>query len=141
MKRIALLTVIAITAVTLTGSGHASIFDKLRNKDTAPGKSMTLAGEYTGSLQGKITVKGQSFVVTRNTRIYVVGKGPAEPGLFLTRQPVVVMSTTGNGLHQARMIVVRPASGTTLRTPTTPVMGTASDSNPDVGVLAVEAAD
>lgn len=97
-----LLAAVAMAAA-LSGDGKADQRDreplKLRH-----GGQFNASGRHTGMLHGTIEVGGRQIQVTKNTKVYMTGKGFVDAPM-LYGDAIYVM---GDGGSEARMIIVRP---------------------------------
>ena len=113
-------------------------------KDRKPrpkSNTFSISGTYTGTIGGKISIRGKNVWITKNTAVYVVGDG-LEKNPFVTNGSVYVSGVTKRGNLVAKMVVVRPAksrSSIGLRPPADAMYRIPSKSNKNVGVLTEDA--
>jgi hypothetical protein len=106
IRNSALLLVAAAMAVSLGGDGLAGERNREPMK-TRQGGKFNVSGRYTGMLQGAIEVGGRSVQVTKDTKVYVTGKGFVDSPM-LYGDAVYVMGARSGGESRATMIIVRP---------------------------------
>ena len=101
-----LLLTAGIMALALSGDGLAN--EKQRDAHKKPNTGeFTVAGRYTGLLDGVVEVGGRSVLITKDTKVYVSGKGFVETPMLYGDAIYVMGKRTDSGSH-ARMIIVRP---------------------------------
>jgi hypothetical protein len=99
---ILLSAVLAAGAVSVTGAA-----EKHKSKGM-PAKSapFSVAGVYSGSLDGEILVSGQSVYITDKTSFHRVGKGPVEAGESVTKTAVYVSGVMKGKKAIATMVLI-----------------------------------
>jgi len=79
---------------------------------TARATSFCIAGEYTGQLEGWITVSGSRFFVSPNATILEIGSGRQLPiGTMLTAQRVTLSGVMRGDTPLVKLATVRPFRG------------------------------
>jgi len=105
-----LLLTAGIMALALSGDGLADEKQrdahKMKKRDNG---SFTAAGKFTGMLHGNIEVSGRTVLITKDTKVYVSGKGMVETPMLYGDAIYVMGQRTDKGSH-ARMIIVRTIS-------------------------------
>jgi hypothetical protein len=99
---ILLSAVLAAAAVSVTGAA-----EKHKSKGM-PVKSapFSVAGVYSGSLDGEILVSGQSVFITDKTSFQKVGKGPVEKGESLSKTAVMISGVMKGKTAIATMVLI-----------------------------------
>jgi len=113
IRNSALLVTTVVMALALSGDGLAD--EKQREAYKRPHSGQfTVAGKHTGMLHGAIEVSGRSILITKDTKVYLSGKGFVETPM-LYGDAIYVMGTRTKSGAVAKMIIVRPLTRDTLR--------------------------
>ena len=118
IRNIALLLTAVVMAITLGGDGLADEQQREVYKRPHSGQ-FTAAGKHTGMLHGTIELGGRPIQITKDTKVYLSGKGLVKTPMLYGDAIYVMGSRTADG-SVATMILVRPlnrdASGGSDRT-------------------------
>ena len=110
MTTILLVTLLA-AAVFVDGYAGSSSRRNRRGDDYSVNKprsqeTITISGITSGSLNGQIRAGRQSFVITKNTKIYRTGEGAVELGTFVADTPVYAVCVIHKKVAYAKLVVV-----------------------------------
>jgi len=139
LKYILGLTIVA--SLTLGMAGDSDAFWKrvrdIKNKKQKDAP-FSISGSYTGLVEGNMRVNNHEFVVTKNTSIYVSGKGIEGASPFVRNANVYVGGMRRNGVRVARFVIVRPSDASLIRQPRSDTSAhiIPSTTNPKVGRIA-----
>jgi len=111
MRKTTLLCTLIVAAVAVATSG-TSRADRLQ-REAERKSTVTVSGQYSGSLEGTIWLEGKRVVITRKTALHSVEDGRIRAGYHVVRRPLYVSGVMErDGVIRANLIVVRAqASG------------------------------
>lgn len=117
MRKTTLLCTLIVAAVAIATGGIARA-DRLQ-REAERKSTVTVNGQYSGSLEGTIWLDGKRVVITRQTALHSVEDGRIRSGYHVVRRPLYVSGVMErDGVIRANLIVVRAQASGKRQAPT-----------------------
>jgi hypothetical protein len=135
-------TALALSLVTGTYAyDNKLMFWKGRPVQKPANTYFLASGIFTGKIDGQISHAGGTFLITRDTAIYLVGEGLQEKGFCVADASVLLCGVENDGISKVKLVLVRPDDSVRegdRSEPRIPEKAVPSGVNSSTGVLTAE---